>query len=100
MPVLPFPRPIPIPDAPGGLPAGLPCWVRLRERRADGFVEFDLSIGDPLLSAELILPEAAFEAFCRDHRVQRLSSEQAAQVDAEALRWRQGAVAPVEPDEA
>jgi phenol hydroxylase P0 protein len=74
--------------------------VRVRERRADGFVEFDLSIGDPMLSAELILPEAAFEAFCRDHRVQPLTEAQAAQVDAEAQRWRQGPAESVEPDEA
>lgn len=92
MPVIDFPRFAS--DSPPGMPAGLPCWVRVRERRADGFVEFDLSIGDPMLSAELILPEAAFEAFCRDNRVQRLSDEQAAQVDAEAQRWRQGHADP------
>jgi phenol hydroxylase P0 protein len=92
VPVIDFPRLTPNQplDQPPGMPAGLPCWVRVRGRRADGFVEFDLSIGDPMLSAELILPEAAFEAFCRDNRVQWLSDEQAAQVDAEAQRWRQG----------
>ena len=96
MPVIDFPLSTPNQplDQPPGMPAGLPCWVRLRERRADGFVEFDLSIGDPMLSAELILPEAAFEAFCRDNRVQRLSDAQAAQVDAEAQRWRQGSTDP------
>jgi phenol/toluene 2-monooxygenase (NADH) P0/A0 len=80
MPVIHFPGPV----------AGLPCWVRVRERRAGGFVEFDLSIGDPMLSVELILPEAAFETFCRDNRVQRLSDEAGAQLDAEAARWRDG----------
>ena len=80
MSVIDFPRPV----------AGLPCWVRVREHRIDGFVEFDLSIGDPMLSAELILPEAAFETFCRDNRVQRLSDEAGAQLDAESARWRQG----------
>jgi phenol hydroxylase P0 protein len=92
VPVFDFPRSAP--SSPHGMPAGLPCWVRLRERRADGFVEFDLSIGDPMLSAQLILPEAAFEAFCRDNRAQRLSDEQAAQVDVEAQRWRQGQADP------
>ena len=38
--------------------------------------------------------EAAFEAFCRDNRAQRLSDEQAAQVDVEAQRWRQGQADP------
>ena len=80
MPVINLPRPV----------AGLPCWVRVREHRADGFVEFDLSIGDPLLSAELILPEAAFETFCRDNRVQRLDDAAAAQMDRDTARWRDG----------
>lgn len=60
MPVIEFPRAGPEP----------PYRVRVRQRRPDGFVEFDLSVGDPVLCAELILPAEAFETFCRDHRVQ------------------------------
>ena len=39
-------------------------YVRVCERRADGFVEFEFAIGDPALCVELMLPEAAFHEFC------------------------------------
>ncbi|NDY93759.1 phenol hydroxylase subunit [Ideonella livida] len=87
MPLVAEPLPLPAPHA----TAGLPCWVRLRERRPDGFIEFDLSIGDPLLSVELILPVPAFEQFCRDHAVQRLDDAQGTLLDADQARWRLGA---------
>ena len=44
-------------------------FVRLIERRPDGFVEFAFSIGDPALAVELILPEPAFATFCAEQRV-------------------------------
>ncbi|MDQ7745925.1 phenol hydroxylase subunit [Hydrogenophaga pseudoflava] len=49
-------------------------FVRLIERRADGLVSFEFSIGWPELAVELMLPEAAFEAFCANNRVQRLDT--------------------------
>lgn len=39
-------------------------YVRVCDRRADGFVEFEFAIGDPALCVELMLPEAAFHEFC------------------------------------
>lgn len=39
-------------------------YVRLIEVRADGLVEFEFAIGEPELCAEMLLPEAAFKAFC------------------------------------
>lgn len=47
-------------------------FVRVTERRADGLVAFDFSIGWPELSVELLLPSAAFDAFCAAHRVRHL----------------------------
>lgn len=47
-------------------------YVRLTERRADGLVAFEFSIGWPELAVELLLPEAAFTEFCRTNRVIRL----------------------------
>ena len=47
-------------------------YVRLTEVRADGFVAFDFAIGEPEIYVEMMLPLAAFEAFCADHRVIRL----------------------------
>lgn len=80
MPVLPFPKPAP----------STACFVRIRERRADGFVEFDFAMGDPGLTVELILPEAAFHEFCATHHVRHLTQEEAHQVDVDQTKWRYG----------
>lgn len=44
-------------------------YVRLLERRADGLVSFEFSIGWPELAVELMLPTAAFDAFCARNQV-------------------------------
>jgi phenol/toluene 2-monooxygenase (NADH) P0/A0 len=49
-------------------------YVRVLERRADGLVSFEFAIGWPELSVELMLPAAAFEAFCTSNKVQRLDA--------------------------
>lgn len=49
-------------------------YVRVMERRADGLVSFEFAIGWPELSVELMLPVAAFEAFCANNKVQRLDT--------------------------
>jgi len=49
-------------------------YVRVLERRADGQVSFEFSIGWPELAVELMLPAAAFEAFCASNKVRRLDT--------------------------
>ncbi len=44
-------------------------YVRLIERRGDGLVSFEFSIGWPELAVELMLPSAAFDEFCTRHQV-------------------------------
>lgn len=44
-------------------------FVRLTRERDDGFVEFDFAIGDPEIFVELVLPRAAYQAFCRQQGV-------------------------------
>lgn len=44
-------------------------YVRVFERRADGLVSFEFAIGWPELAVELMLPAAAFDAFCATNRV-------------------------------
>jgi phenol hydroxylase P0 protein len=44
-------------------------YVRLLERRSDGLVSFEFSIGWPELSVDLLLPSAAFDEFCALHQV-------------------------------
>ena len=47
-------------------------FVRVIERRANGLVVFEFSIGWPELASELVLPQAAFAAFCDEQRVTHL----------------------------
>ena len=47
-------------------------FVRVTERRTDGLVAFEFSIGWPELAVDLLLPSAAFDEFCERNRVQRL----------------------------
>lgn len=47
-------------------------FVRLIERRPDGFVEFEFAIGDPDLFAEMLLPSDAYTAFCQANDVIQL----------------------------
>jgi len=47
-------------------------FVRVTERRDDGFVAFEFSIGWPELAVELLLPAPAFEEFCDANHVKRL----------------------------
>lgn len=44
-------------------------YVRVLDRRADGLVSFEFSIGWPELAVELLLPHGAFDAFCAQHQV-------------------------------
>ena len=44
-------------------------YVRLLERRPDGMVSFEFSIGWPELAVELMLPAAAFDEFCSQNKV-------------------------------
>lgn len=48
-------------------------FVRVLQRRSNGLVEFEFSVGWPELSVELMLPESDFDAFCADHRVRHLN---------------------------
>ncbi len=65
-------------------------YVRVRGTVHDDFVEFDFAIGEPSLYVELVLPKAAFEAFCRHNNVIEMTDEQAAAVDADMNKWRYG----------
>lgn len=44
-------------------------FIRVRNRRRDGMVEFDFAIGAPEIFVELIMPAPAFEQFCTDNQV-------------------------------
>jgi phenol/toluene 2-monooxygenase (NADH) P0/A0 len=65
-------------------------YVRLSSVRADGYVEFVFSIGDPTIGVDLILSRAAYEEFCRVNRVTFVTPEQGAVIDFESAKWRFG----------
>lgn len=65
-------------------------YVRIRDVIDDKFVEFDFAIGDPSLYVELVLPRAAFDSFCQHNKVEMMTEEQAAAVDADMEKWRYG----------
>lgn len=44
-------------------------YVRVRNRRANGLVEFDFAIGAPEIFVELLMPCLAFDEFCAANRV-------------------------------
>ncbi len=48
-------------------------FVRVVERRADGFVEFRFSIGDPDLFVEMFLDGPAFAEFCATQHAEVLA---------------------------
>lgn len=64
-------------------------FVRIR-KRARGFVEFDFAIGDPSIYIELILPEVAFEEFCKKNQAVHMTQQQAEAVDRDMQKWRYG----------
>lgn len=84
------PVPSPAEDDETAALSDLKRYVRIRRVVDDKFIEFDFAIGDPSLYVELVLPKAAFEAFCRHNDVQMLTEAQAAAVDADMEKWRYG----------
>jgi len=62
-------------------------FVRLVERRPDGLVEFEFSIGEPELFVEMMLPQSAYEAFCEINQVIVLEGERPANEDESDWDW-------------
>lgn len=60
--------PTPLTEPPAGVDLRAK-YVRLLERRPNGQVSFEFSIGWPELAVELMLPAAAFDDFCARHEV-------------------------------
>lgn len=65
-------------------------YVRITSRDRPGLVEFNFSVGDPSLYLEMILPDEAFDEFCRSNQVTFLTDEQAEAVARQQEKWRYG----------
>lgn len=65
-------------------------FVRVLRTLPNGLIEFEFAIGEPDVAAELVMPKAAFDEFCRANQVEFLEGESAA--DAQAadadFQWR------------
>ncbi len=65
-------------------------FVRITGIRANRFIEFDFSVGEPEMYVELVLPFDAFQTFCAHNEVRHLTPEEAARVDYDRMKWRYG----------
>lgn len=63
-------------------------FVRVTNRRPDGFVEFDFAIGEPELFVELLMSESAFNEFCADNGVVLQEGPRAGAEDPDDWDWR------------
>ena len=48
-------------------------FVRVLRTLPNGMVEFSFAVGSPDVEAELVMPRAAFDEFCRAHAVEFLA---------------------------
>jgi phenol hydroxylase P0 protein len=47
-------------------------FVRVTGCLPNGFITFEFAVGEPDVFVELVMPQAAFESFCRDNHVETL----------------------------
>lgn len=69
-------------------------YIRITNHRDAEFVNFDFAINDPTLFVALVLPQKAFQQFCKINHVVEMSEAQKAWNDAQEDKWRYG----VEPN--
>lgn len=74
-------------------------FVRVRNIRADGLVEFDFAISAPEIFVELIMPEIAFRDFCTTNNVTDVTGEPLEEVDFDARLSRVLAGEPAQGSE-
>lgn len=82
-------------DAPSGSPLARK-FVRITGRRAP-FVEFEFAIGSPDLHVDLVLPEPAFAAFCRENDVVILEGARTPDANDWSMRRAALGAVPEEP---
>lgn len=49
-------------------------FVRVMGTLPNGFVEFEFAIGEPDVCVELVMPQAAFDEFCRNNQVELIGA--------------------------
>ena len=67
-------------------------YVRVTGTLDERFVEFEFSIGDPVLAAELVLPFEQFHEFCERHCVRHINPDDGPCLEYERMKWRFGAL--------
>ena len=59
-------------------------FVRVMRTLPNGLIEFEFAVGDPDVAAELVMPKAAFDEFCKANQVELLTDAKAGPADADA----------------
>jgi phenol hydroxylase P0 protein len=59
-------------------------FVRVLGTLPNGLIEFEFSVGEPDMAAELVMPKAAFDEFCANNQVEFISNTSPAPTDKEA----------------
>jgi phenol hydroxylase P0 protein len=59
-------------------------FVRVTQIRPNGLVEFEFSVGEPGVAAELVMPKAAFDEFCVANQVELLTEAPSGPADGDA----------------
>jgi len=65
-------------------------YVRVTGTLSGKFIEFDFSMGDPLLYVELVLPFEHFKEFCINNNVKHMTKDESVALEYDKLKWRFG----------
>lgn len=60
-------------------------FVRAMHTLPNGMIEFEFAVGDPDLTAELVMPKAAFDEFCKANQVEVLTVDKPQPSDTDAV---------------
>lgn len=63
-------------------------YVLVRNVRDDGYIEFDFSLGEPEIFLEMILSTSAFNEFCQDNEVIRITEDDLSGQSTAEQVWR------------
>ncbi len=59
-------------------------FVRVLGTLPNGLIEFEFAVGEPDMTVELVMPQAAFNEFCSNNRVEFMDKANSAPSDSEA----------------
>ncbi|WP_321312221.1 phenol hydroxylase subunit [Halarcobacter sp.] len=67
-------------------------FVHITNQNHNDLIEFDFSIGNPIMYVELALPIKQFEEFCKINKVKFLTKQQLIDVENDKYKWKYGVI--------